>query len=164
MVQMGAEFLISMTTRRDMEISLDFVHVQAAEDSATVRGNTVPPSRRLRKFRAPSTTSSSNDIMHMLLPKSLIMVTLSGNQPALGILPQSMHALGINPLIPVRRIPLQHICRQYPVARRILNIDVEIHALHLDHDVQIDLEVVPDALLNRECVRLVPPPPACEFR
>ena len=74
-----------------------------------------------------------------------------------------MHAPSTNPLPPIRWVPFQHIARQNPIPSSILHVDVDIRALHGDHDVHVDLQVVADAFFHREGVCLVSAPPAPEL-
>lgn len=96
-----------MASCRDVEVALHLVHVQTPKQTTAIRE---APSelRRLGELRFPR---SSNNIVDMLLSEALLMlmVSLSGDNPSLGILTQPMSPLLINPLTPPRRIPFQHI-------------------------------------------------------
>jgi hypothetical protein len=57
------------------------------------------------------------------------------------------------PLTPPCVVPLQHIPRQYAITGSISDIDMDGPAAHSNHDIQVDLWVVRDALLGDERVR-----------
>lgn len=131
-------FLVAVSSGSNMEITLHLIHIQTPKHPATIPSRrTILQPRRLPKLSPPSPRSRRNDIMHVLLPKPLLvlMIPLARNHPALRILPQTMHALGVHPLRPVRRVPLQHIRRQNAVPGRVLHVDVDILARHLEHDI-----------------------------
>jgi hypothetical protein len=157
--------LISMASSSDMEISLHLVDLQTAEKSTAITTRLPPLQlRRLRKLRS-SASSMSNNIMHMLLSKPLLMIMepLARNNPPLRIFPKPMHTPSINPLPPIRRVLFQHIAREDPIPSSILHIDVDIVALHRNDDVKVDLQVMAYAFFYREGVGFVASPPACEF-
>lgn len=103
--------------------------------------------------------------MDMLLTKSLLVIVeaLPGDNPPLTILPQPMHASSINPLSPIRGIPLQHIACKDAIPSSVLHVDVDVVALHRDHDVQVNLHAMAYTLLDGEGVGFVAPPPAREL-
>ena len=75
-----------------------------------------------------------------------------------------MHpALHIDPLLPHRRVSLQHVSCEDSVAAGILDIDVEVGTEHGDDNVEVYLEVVGDAFFNGEEVGFVTGVPAAEF-
>jgi hypothetical protein len=49
------------------------------------------------------------------------------------------------------------------IARRILDINMDIVAVHLHHDVHVDLKLSRNTSLDFEVVRLCATPPATEF-
>ena len=157
--------LVSMASSCNVEITLHLVHLQATKNSTAVPARPPPLQlRRLCKFGF-STSSMRNDIMHMLLPKTFLMImeSLSSDNPPLRIFPQPMHTPSIHPLSPIRWILLQHLTSKNPISSSILHIDVNIGTLHRDHNVQVDLEVMAHALFDREGVGFVAAPPAREL-
>lgn len=165
MIQMSRhpQLEISMPPRRDMEVSLHLIQQQTPKDPTAVPIPRLPPNlRRPRPFRGPPRTR--NNIMHMLLPKPLIIIMilppLPTHHPAIRISSQLMLLLRVHPLQPVRQLRLEHRPSQDSVARRVLHVDVDVRTAHRDHHVQIDLEVVSHALLDEECVVFVSAPPA----
>lgn len=69
----------------------------------------------------------------------------------------------ISPLDPRCRILVQLRASQNPVSTGILNIHVQILAAHVHHNVQVDLQVVPNPLFNTECVCCLSRPPPAKF-
>ena len=107
--QMRAPFLISVSPRGDVEIALHLVDIQIPKDPAAIH---IPfDLRRPREDMSPPRRSGTDNIMHMLLPKPLIMLmeAFSRNQSALAILPQLMNPIRVHPLVPVRGLHLQHV-------------------------------------------------------
>lgn len=82
--------------------------------------------------------------MHMLLSKSLAIklmavVLLACYDLALVVQVQSVHALAVYPLLPVRWVVHYYIGGEDTVASRVLHVDVYVSALHREHNVQVDL-------------------------
>lgn len=74
-----------------------------------------------------------------------------------------MHALGIRPLRPDGRVALQTSLGEDAIAGRILDVDVEVVAFHVDDDVEVDLHGVGDSLFDGKGVRFGAAPPAAGF-
>jgi len=55
-------------------------------------------------------------------------------------------------LVPIGRIFLQHLASKNTVAGSILNVNMEIAALHRDHKIHVQLQCVRNALLHAECM------------
>lgn len=146
-----------------MKVPHDFIHTQAPKNPATVRRSSEPgcPS----PLDLPS--GLRHDIMDMLLSKPLIMLYAlpSGarHYPPFAVPPQPVDAIFVDPAIPIGGIPLQHFCREDSIASGVLDVDVEVLAQHVDHDIHIYLKVVTDPFLHREGVLFLPPPPRPEF-
>ncbi len=119
-IQMLAKLHIPMPSRRDMKIPLHLVPLQTPINPTSPR--LAPHPRRLAELPPPP--AQRQNIMHV----HLLFLQL----PHLRSM-QAMHPLRINPLLPIRRIPLQHIARQDAIARRILNVDVQVAAFHGHH-------------------------------
>lgn len=104
--------------------------------------------------------------MHMLLAEALVVYLpplpgydLSGRVPA-----QLVIAFLVGPLMPIRILPLQGGSSKDTVTRGILHVDMNIRTSHLDYDIEVDLEVVPNAFFDRKCMLLGAAPPAGKFR
>ena len=69
-----------------------------------------------------------------------------------------VHPVGSHCAILLEQVPSEN-----PVATGILDIDVEVGALHIDDDVEIDLQVVGDALLDGKKVRFGAGPPSAQL-
>lgn len=55
------------------------------------------------------------------------------------IVVELVHASSIGPGLPVRRVLLEALSRQDAIARRILDINMDILALHMYHNINVDL-------------------------
>lgn len=121
MIQMLSKLLIPVAPRRDMKIPLHLIPFQTPINPTRLPLPAHP--RRLAKLPPP--LPLRQHIVHVLF-----LLHLQG--PAAM---QSMHVLGIHPLLPVRRIPPQHVACEDPIARCVLHVDVQVRAPHGDHDV-----------------------------
>ena len=103
MIQMLSKLHIPMAPCRDMEVALHFVPLNTSENSTRI-ARSPPQLRRLRKQPPLPPRSSPHlpqDMSHM---RVLLPLTLHGSTI------QRMHSLSIlpvNPLAPIRRLPLQ---------------------------------------------------------
>lgn len=152
-----------MSLGRNMKVSLDLIQLQASKNPTTIRRRT-PKSGRLRPLR--SLASQSNDIMHMFLPETFVMtleIPLARVHPSLGIPTQLVNPLVVNPVLPHRRIAMELGSSQDPVAGSVLHVDVDVLALHLDDDVEVDIQRMGDALFDGEGVRFGAAPPPGGF-
>lgn len=89
-----------------------------------------------------------------------ILLLLLQSLPTLQLMHPTLH---INPQLPRRRVPLQHIAREDSVAAGILDVDVEVATLHGDDNVEVYLEVVGDAFFDGEEVSFMAGVPSAEF-
>lgn len=155
---------VSVAPRRNVEITLHLVQIQAAKNATTIR---LPPKLR-RLCPLGLLPTQRNNIVDMLLPKALLIIpelqpTLVRVDLALAVPPELVDALGVHPLAPVGRIAMQTLLRHDAVASGVLDVDVDVVARHLDHDVEVDLEFVGDFLLDGEFVGFAAAPPAGDF-
>lgn len=74
-----------------------------------------------------------------------------------------MHALLVDPLRPTRLVFVQFGAGQDKVASSILDVDVQIAALHEDNGIEIDLHRVRNPLLDCKCMRFGSAPPTGNF-
>jgi hypothetical protein len=74
-----------------------------------------------------------------------------------------MHPLAIHPLRPGRGVARELLGRQDPVPGRVLHIDVQGGAAHVQDNVNVDVERVRDTLLDGKGVLLGAAPPAREL-
>lgn len=152
MIQMLPKLHIPVPPRRDVEIALHLIPLQAAINPT--RPPLPPYPRRLRKL--PSPLPQRQHVVHVLFLLGLARRRTTAMQP--------MHALGVDPLLPVRGVAPQQIAGEDAVARGVLHVEVQVRTAHGDDDVEVDLQVVRDALLDAEVVRLVALPPAVQLR
>lgn len=151
MIQMLSKLDISMTTGCDVEISLHFVPLQTAKNSTCPS----PPSGCLFEFLFPPNLTQHMPDMGIALHFILI-------QPCAVL--QQMHPFRIHPMVPARRVLAQHISRQDPVARGVLDVDVQVQTVHGNHNVEVDLQIVRNALFHGEKVAFMAAIPATELR
>ena len=143
-----------MSPRRNMKIALHLIPLQTPKNPTSLRLH--PPLHPRRLLELPLLTPHFPQHMsHMR-----ILLLLLQSLPTL----QLMHpALHINPLLPRRGVPLQHIAREDPVAAGILDVNVEVATLHGDNNVEVYLEVVRDAFFDGEKVGFMAGVPSAEF-
>lgn len=148
MVQMLPELHVPVPSRRDVEIALHLVSLQAPKNPTAIRHLSPLHPRRLLEF--PLLTPHFPE--HM--PDVRVLLLLLHHVSAV----QFMTA---RPPRPSGRIPAQHVAREYSITRCILDVDVEVGAEHGHDDVEVNLEFVGDALFDGEEVGFVagvPPP------
>lgn len=162
MVQVLAHSHVAVASGRDVKVSLHLVQVQASKHAAAVRLSLGP-----RSLCPPGPPlGESNNIMNMLFAKALVVFRVPANtrvQLAILVLAELVHALFINPLAPGGGLASQLVRSKNAISRGILDVDVQIVAVHLDDDVEIDLHVVPDAPFNSKRMGLDPAPPAAQL-
>lgn len=162
MVQVLAHPHVAVTSRCDMKVSLHLVQFQASKHAAAVRLSLWP--RSLGPLSPP--LSESNNVMDMLFAKAFVVSRVPAKarvELAILVLAELMHALLINPLGPGGGLAGQLVRGENAISRGILDIDVQIVAVHLDDDVEIDLHVMADAPFDSKRVRLDTAPPAAEL-
>lgn len=161
MVEMISYLSVAVAPGCDVEIALHLVQVQAAVDATTVcKSLGLGGLRPLRSLPA-----SGNDIVDVFFTETLILIThippaLAGVDPPLAVLSELVHALVVDPLVPGRGVSRQFVSRQNVISRGVLDVYVQVEALHLDHYVKVDLHFMADALLDCEVVGFVAAPPA----
>ena len=69
----------------------------------------------------------------------------------------------VHPQLPIRRLPVQHVSRQYPIPGGVLDVDVQVGAPHRDRGIEVDLHRVRYPLLHAELLRLDAPVPGAEL-
>lgn len=153
-VQVLAHLHVPMSPRGDVEIALHLVPIDAPIHPTRIAS----PPHPWRLCELPPPLPRPEVIMHVLLPRILLLLLLPpilrrANPPA----PTR------RPRVPSRRFPRQHIPGQDAVATSVLHVDVQIPALHGDDDVEVDLQIVRDALFHAEGVRGGPSHPAAEL-
>lgn len=148
---------VPVAPRRDVKIPLHLIPLQAPINPTRLP---LPPYPwRLRKL--PSPLPLRQHVVHVLFLLNLARPAAAATAAAAV---QPMHALGVDPLLPVRGVAPQQVAGEDAVARGVLHVDVQVRTAHGDDDVEVDLQVVRDALLDAEVVRLVALPPAVQLR
>lgn len=162
MVQVLAHSHVAVASGRDMKVSLHLVQVQASKHAAAVRLSLGP--RGLCPL-GPS-LGESNNVMNMLFAKALVVSRVPTNarvELAILVLAELVHALFVNPLAPGGGLASQLVRSKDAISRGILDVDVQIVAVHLDDNIEIDLHVVPYAPFNCKRMGLSSAPPAAEL-
>lgn len=98
--------------------------------------------------------------MYILLEIGALFVPGS---PLLFSCAQGVTSLPALPLRPRRRLSVQCHPSQDPVSSSILNVEMDIIAFHRNNNIEVDLQVVRDALFHRECMRRDSDPPSLDF-
>ncbi len=151
---------IAMSSSRDVEISLDFIEFHGSPNPTRITlGAPLQPRRLLESL--PTTTGKGHDILKGIILLVIKIIPLFISRTV--FVSQRMHALDTPPRGPGSIVLLEHGAGQDQIARGVLHVDVQVSAVHRDHDVQVDLHHVPDALLDAELPRLVAPVPAPHF-
>lgn len=147
---MFAKLHVSVTPRRDVEVSLDSVRVKAAVDTARVRHAPIP-----RSLGELPRLARAQIVVHVFLLVSLL---------SLAALKLVNLLVLLGPLLPARVVLGQRNASENAVARGVLDIDVQVPTAHGHHNVQVDLHFVSDSLLDAERVRRVAYPPPLSLR
>ena len=125
---MLSQFHVAMPSRRDVEVALHLVSLQASINPTT------------RRWHAPSPPGR--------LLESSLLLPVSQYMPHMGILllllrevlPLSIQRIdSLVPLLPIRSVFCQHVPSEYAIARRILHVDVQVRTKHWDYDVEVNL-------------------------
>jgi hypothetical protein len=69
----------------------------------------------------------------------------------------------LHPLHPACILALEQVAGEDAVARCVLDVHAQRVAGHVDHDIEVQLQVVRDALFNAEMVVFRAAPPGPEF-
>ncbi len=149
-VQMLPEFHIPVPSRRDVEIPLHLIPLQTAKHPTAIRH--LPPLHPRRLLEVPLLTPH----LPKHVPDVRVLLLLLHHLPAL-------QRMASRPARPSGRIAPQHVAGEDPIARRILDVDVEVGAEHGDDDVEVYLEFVGDAFLDGEEVGFVAGVPSSEL-
>lgn len=154
---LGEHLGIAVAARRDVEVALDPVQVQRAVDATAVGLDAVAeagglgPARRL--------AAHGDDVVDVRLAEALIVPSDARVDAALAVAPEPVDPLAIDPVGPGGRVLLQARRGEDAVPGGVLHVHVEVLAVHLHDDVEVDLHAVPDALLDAEGVVLLALPP-----
>jgi hypothetical protein len=163
-VQVLSNLAVTVSTSSNVEITLHLVEIKTAVDTAAVRRTLdlwcLGPFRPL--------LSSPHNVVNVLLSKTLILVSKvlpPSTSADLSILIPSefVHSLLVHPLVPVGALPSQLVGGEDAIAGSVLDVDVQISALHTDDDVEVDLHLVGDALFDGKVVCFVAAPPPGDF-
>lgn len=162
---MLAKLHVAVAAGGNVKVALDLVEVERAVDAAAVGAAT--------KTRGPAPfgalLAEGDNVVDVLLAKALLVVAgdaqpaLAGVDAAVGVVAELVDALGVDPLGPRGRVALQLGGGEDAIARGVLDVDVDVVALHVDDDVEVDLHVVGDALFDGKVVRLGAAPPAADL-
>lgn len=139
MIQMRRHLLIPMSPRRNMEIPLHLIPLQAAIYPTRIRSFPPPQRRALSKLAPRIPPHLPKDMMHMRI---LLLTT----QPSLILMAQRLilmpAAVGLviallHPQTPARVLAFEQVAGENAVARGVLDVDAERVAGHVDDDVEV---------------------------
>ena len=152
MIQMLAQFHVAMPSRRDVEVPLHLVPLQASVN---------PTTRRWHAPRPPRSFLESS----LFLPVSQYMPHMSILLLLLReVLPLSIQRIdSLVPLLPIRSVLCQHVPSEYAIARRILDVDMQVRTEHWNYNVEIYLEFMRDAFLDAKEMGFVAGVPTAEL-
>ena len=156
MIQMIADFHVTVPSRGNVEVALDFIPLQTPINPAVVQ-RLAPPTPPRCLLELPLPRHPPNFPKHMRHMRILLLLPV--HLPAV----ERVHTLGINPVAPARRIARQHVPGENAVTAGVLDIDVQVAAFHGEHDVEVDLELVGDTLFDAEEVGFMAVVPAEEL-
>lgn len=161
-VQVLAEFHVAMAASGDVEITLHPVQIQVPKHTTAVGGG---PLKLWRFGKLGLLAADPHNVVYVLLAEAFVVavhghVALAGDDAALVVPVQPVHALVVNPVLPGGGLALEAVGGEDAVACGVLDVDVEVGALHAQDNVHVDLQVVADALLDGEGVLLGAAPPA----
>ena len=146
---------IPMPPSRNMKIPLNLIQIHTPKNPTAIRR----PLNFRRLLPPRLLLPRRNNIMNMLLPEPFLIVPGARLDVAVRVRPQLMHALGVRPLAPRRVLPLEQHAREDGVARRVLDVDVQVPARHAHYHVDVDLHRAPYALFDGEGVVFLAAPP-----
>jgi hypothetical protein len=143
MIQVLAKLLVAVTTGGYVKVTLNLVESETAKDTAGIVVTTLGHFWRSCKL-LPLVSSAEIvvDILFLVVDASSFSGTAS----------QLVGALDTVPVRPESRVAREGLTGHDTISRGILNVDVHVVALHGDDDVEVELQVVRDALFHAERV------------
>lgn len=163
-IQVIPHLTVAVTPGRNVEIALDLVQIQTAIDPAAVRSAANPWSL----CPLGPLLAQRNNVVDVLLSEALllvaqILVARARVDPSLAVLAELVNPLCVDPLVEVGLVAVQPVRGHDAVARGVLHVDVNVVTLHAHHNVQVDLQLLRDALFHGKVVCLGAAPPAGNF-
>lgn len=166
MVKMLRKLLIPVPSGGDMEIPLHLIPLQTPINATGV--NRIAPSntRPLRKLLPGIAAHLTHDMTHMC-------ILLLSREPRILLVAQRLVLMAagvrlvvalLHPLHPACILAAEQDVGEDAVARSVLDVHAQRVAGHVDHDVEVQLQVVRDAFFNAEMVVFGAAPPGPEFR
>lgn len=140
MIQMRREITVPMAPGSDMEVALHLVAFQATVDTTRVDQIATAQPRALGELLARVATHLVQDVVNvrvLLLLGETVGILMAESL----ILAGTVVAL-IHPQLPASLFLLEELAGENPVPGRVLDIDMQGIAGHLDDDVQVQLEVM----------------------
>lgn len=145
-IQVLAKLGIPVASRRNVEVTLDLVALETAVDATRVFGRASLELGRLGELAV----AAAHFAQHMarmriflfaLEPARRLALHLHIDRPDFlpALLAQQPHQPLAIPHVPVGRVAVQHRCRENPVPRGILHVDVQVLAPHVHYRIQVDL-------------------------
>ena len=155
--QVLSKLHIPVPPRRDVEIPLHLVPLQAAIDPTRI----IPHAPRRPRRPAKRPLPPPHLPQHMAHMRILLLGLLP--RGAIALIRGPMQRLALHPQRPGGRVPVEHFAGEDAVARGVLHVDVQVEAAHGDDDVEVDLQRVRDAFFHAEVVGFRAGVPVAEF-
>lgn len=166
MVQMRRHLPIPMPTRSNVEIPLHLIPLKTAIDPARIRTLAPAHPRALGKLPpriAPHFTQNMVHTRIVLLRAQSVLVFMAQRLVLVCTAVVLVVAL-LHPQRPAGVLAVEQVAREDAVAGGVLDVDVQRVAGHVDDDVEVELELVRDALFHAEVVLFCAAPPCFELR
>lgn len=145
-----------MPTRRDVEVALDFIALETAVNATAIHRRALGQFRRFLELLRPRLAhmpQDMRDVRVLLLGLFALLIPLVqvAVHAALHLSEPEQFAR-IVPDLEVCVFFGQEVAGHDAVHGGVLDVDVQVAARHCDHDVQVQLEFMPDAALDAEVV------------
>ena len=161
MVQMLSKFLIAMSLCSDVKIPQDLIPFQTAINATRVHRLAPMHPRSLGELPPGIPSHLTHNVM------DLRILFLRRKSPTILLTELLVLAplgkLSLGPRFPARRLALEQFTRQNAITRRVLDVDADRFAGHVDDHVEVKLQVMRDAFFYRELVAFRPVDPVAEF-
>ena len=154
-----APFHVSVPAGGDVEVALDFVALERAVDPTAILDRRARDARRVGEFagwvgaHVPQDVRDMRVLLFLLLALGVAFVV----QALVGAFP------GVGPDAVVGGFFGEQVAGHNAVHGGVLDVDVQVFALHGDDDVEVELQFMPDAAFDGEVVGFVAGPPCFQL-
>lgn len=170
-VRLQAQFHVSVAARGDVEVALNFVPLEGAVDATGVDGHLARDARRLGELLR---LVLAHVAQHVADVRVLLFGLLARPVRRVEVMVDALLALlfardearlaWVHPELEVGVFLGEEGAGHDAVHGGVLDVDVQVPALHRHHDVQVQLQLVAHPALHAEVVCLRPRPPCPQFR